>query len=225
MITQNGLPGFFEQYHNNIASWVYEFSLSPGTVEHVQISMKDKKKLINQLSQFESSQGKEILLRLNYPEVYKGLVWQINTPDKLSKILTVDNFTRFIQEELGPFLASLRRQGKLVKDQRGSIAIGDTKMDYDYIGEQDKFGNAIGEGQANGQYQYSGTFINNTLSGITVGKLVACTVIQERKNNKLFGKMTKYYDDGDIFNEVYENDKFVSRKIITAEPESAFFTK
>ena len=37
--------------------------------------------------------------------------------------------------------------------------------------------------------------------------------------------MTKYFDDGDIFNEVYEHDGFVSRKVITDEPESAFFTK
>ena len=61
-----------------------------------------------------------------------------------------------------------------------------------------------------GYFDYTGTFLNGKFHGIGSQTQPTFTHWGEYKDNKRHGKGTKYTNEGQVFNMVFENDKEVS---------------
>ena len=122
IISQDGLPGFLLNHHNNIMSWLYELS---KTVDELRYSISysleayEVENLFDTVASHKIETEKEIALMYANPSVYVGFLKALNRTDQLNELcdgtVKCENFTWHVYMNLIPEINKLRAEKQLNK--------------------------------------------------------------------------------------------------------------
>ena len=133
IITQDGLPGFLIPNHDNKQSFFFELENYADFRNELGCHLNQEKHT-NVLSKCTSLEDKERTLRLVYPIAFAFYIKAFGKEKEKELmnfgVVTLLNYTWYIQSELLPRLNKLMREGKIRDKQKTKLHLGEVEYKY-----------------------------------------------------------------------------------------------